>query len=241
MDAPVALVGSGEFLETTRPIDELLLAGRPRRAVFLPTAAAEEGADRIRYWLELGVAHFAAMDVEPVPLPVLDRADAARAELAGQVAGAGLIYLSGGNPGYLADTLRDSAVWRAILDAHRGGAALAGCSAGAMALCAAADDVRAPGRFSGRGLGLLPHLAVIPHFDRSGGLAHRLARAVLERAPKGVHVVGIDEETALVGGPERFSVVGRRAVWELDRDGAAVRRGPGEDVELTARAVTPPG
>ena len=39
------------------------------------------------------------MGVEPVPLEVLDREDAERPELAAKVAGAGLVYLSGGNPG----------------------------------------------------------------------------------------------------------------------------------------------
>ena len=34
-----------------------------------------------------------------------------------RVAGAGLVYLSGGNPLYLTETLRDSAVWHAIVEA----------------------------------------------------------------------------------------------------------------------------
>ena len=75
---PVALVGSGEFLEVMVPLDAELLAGRPQRAVFLPTASAEEGADRVKYWMDLGTAHYAAMGVEPVALPVLDREDAER-------------------------------------------------------------------------------------------------------------------------------------------------------------------
>ena len=102
-------MGSGEFLEVMVAVDAELLAGRPQRAVFLPTAAAEEGAERVRYWIDLGMAHYAAMGVEPVPLEVLDRDDAERPELAAQVAGAGLVYLSGGNPGYLAHTLAGTA------------------------------------------------------------------------------------------------------------------------------------
>ena len=109
-------------------VDRSLLVGQPGRAVFLPTAAAEEGEDTVRYWLELGGRHFERLGVEPVPLPVLTREDASRAELAELVAGAGLVYLSGGNPGYLAATLRGTLVWEAILAAWRGGAALAGCS-----------------------------------------------------------------------------------------------------------------
>src|ERR1035441_6637085 len=130
---PVALVGSGEFLEQMVPVDAELLEGRPPRAVFLPTAAAEEGPQRVNYWTDLGPSHYSARGVEPVPLMVLDREDAERPELAAKVAGAGLVYLSGGNPGYLAHTLAGTAVWEAILEAWRSGAAIAGCSAGARA------------------------------------------------------------------------------------------------------------
>ena len=237
MPGPVALVGSGEFLDVMRAVDEALLAGRRRRAVFLPTAAAEEGPERVGYWIELGRAHFAAMDVEAVPLRVLGRADAERADLAAAVGGAGLVYLSGGNPGYLADTLRGTAVWRAILDAHEAGAALAGCSAGACALSRVSADFRNPGRFSGRGLGVVPRVAVIPHFDRFSGFAPHLADELLRTAPGDTEVIGIDEETALVGGPERFEVMGRQAAWLLGRDGTRRRYGPGDQVSLAGQAV----
>jgi cyanophycinase len=134
--------------------------------VFLPTAAAPEGAERVEYWMQLGLEHYARMDVEAEALLVLDRVDADRKDLAARVAGAGLVYLSGGNPAYLTDTLRDSAVWDAIRRAWASGAALAGCSAGAIALTAVVRD-----RFSADAplrpaLGVVPHLAVLPHFDR---------------------------------------------------------------------------
>ena len=74
------------------------------------------------------------LGVEQVIVDVRTRADAENPDLAAKIDGAGLIYLSGGNPAYFADTLRDTAVWAAIVAAHRAGAALAGCSAGAMAL-----------------------------------------------------------------------------------------------------------
>ena len=46
--------------------------------------------------------------------------------LAAEVAGAGLVYFSGGNPGYLAASLRDTALWWAVVEAWQAGAALAG-------------------------------------------------------------------------------------------------------------------
>ena len=234
---PVALVGSGEFLEVMVPVDAELLAGRPQRAVFLPTASAEEGSERVRYWIELATAHYASMGVEPVPLEVLDREDAERPDLASRVAGAGLVYLSGGNPGYLAHTLAGTAVWRAIIEAWRAGAALAGCSAGACALSRIADDFRRPGRYSGEGLAVVPQLVVIPHFDRFEDWRPGLADEMLARTPPDAVLVGIDEETALVGEGASFRVRGEKSVWRIECDGTRTQFKPGEQVEL---AVTAP-
>ncbi len=234
MSGPVALVGSGEFLEAMRAVDEELLAGRPRRAVFLPTAAAQEGDERISYWLDLGIGHYQAMGVEPIPVPVLSRRDAEDEELASIIAtaDAGLVYLSGGDPGYLADTLRDTAVWQAIHAAWEAGAALAGCSAGACALSAVANHVRDRSAGLSAGLGVVPQLVVIPHFDRIERWAPGIVESALEQAPSGTTVIGVDEETALVGGPTSFVVRGRQAAWRLDRDGNRLRFAAGEEVEI---------
>lgn len=238
MSGPVALVGSGEFLDVMRPIDEALLEGRARRAVILPTAAAEDGAERVDYWIELGRSHFAAMDVEPVALRVLNRRDADDVSLARQIEGAGLVYLSGGNPGYLADTLRHTALWQAVLTAWQDGCALAGCSAGACALTAVADDFREPGRFSGAGLGVIGQIATIPHFDRFDAFAPHLAHDMVASAPDGVTVVGIEEETALVGGPSHWRVAGRQGVWLLSRDGERRRFSSGEELLVPPTPAT---
>src|ERR1700722_14537237 len=95
---PVALVGSGEFLAVMEPVDAMLLEGRPRRAVVVPTAAAREGDARVSYWLELGRAHYPTMGVEPVLLDVRTRPDAEVPATVAAVAGAGLVSLSGGDP-----------------------------------------------------------------------------------------------------------------------------------------------
>jgi cyanophycinase-like exopeptidase len=228
----VALVGSGEYLEAMVEVDRELLSGRPPRAVFLPTAAAEEGPDTIRYWIELGSAHFEALGVEPVALEVLTRDDADRPEFAAQIAGAGLIYLSGGNPGYLADTLRGTAVWAAIVAEWQAGASIAGCSAGACALSRIAQDVRNPGRSQGEGLGVVAELAVIPHFDRIVDWVPDIAERFLMAAPEGVTVVGVDEETALVGNSGRFVVAGRQAAWVLAAGAESTRYDAGSVLEI---------
>jgi cyanophycinase len=211
----LALVGSGEYLPSMLEVERDLLAGRPPRYVQIPTAAGREGADRLAYWMDLGRRQAERLGVEAVPLIVTNRAEADDPAVAAQVAGAGLIYLSGGSPGFLADTLRDTALWRAIVAAWESGASLAGCSAGAMAMADQVPDLRHP-RGGGRaGLGLLPRLQVLPHFDRMlGRMPDLLARPLLRPSP-GVTLVGVDEETALVGGPETFVVAGHQSAWVL--------------------------
>lgn len=233
---PIALVGSGEYLPVMDAIDRALLAGRPARMVQLATAAAPEGPDRLAWWHDLGRRAAERLDVEQVVVPVIDRASADDAANAALVAGAGLIYLSGGNPPFLAATLRGSRVWTAIETTWRTGAALAGCSAGAMAMTGQVPDVRNPLRAPERGLNVVPQLRVIPHFDR---FARRMPTRALRRlaaSVPGVTVLGIDEETALVGGPDEWQVQGRRSVWELSSNGR-VEYSAGALLRLPERAA----
>jgi cyanophycinase len=208
------------------PVDAGLLAGRPARAVFLPTAAGEEGPERVDHWLRLGTEHYRRLGAIPVPLKVLDRRDADDEGLAAQVAGAGLVYLSGGNPGYLADTLRGTVVLEAILAAWRAGAALAGCSAGACALTEVADDIR---RGAARpGLGVVPGLVVLPHFDRIERWRPGIVADNAGRLRAGQTLVGIDEDTALTSGDGGWRVEGRQQVWILGPDGQRAGHAAGE-------------
>jgi cyanophycinase len=214
----LALVGSGEYLPQMAEIEAGLLAGRPPRYVQLATAAVPDGPDVVERWHKLGISQAERLGVEPVIIPVKDRADADDPDMAWLVAGAGLVYLSGGDPAYLADALRHSAVWTAIVEAWRAGAALAGCSAGAMVLTAWVPRLRNPGQEGTPGLGLLPHLRVIPHFDLFAARWPDLLERFLSPSGTGFTVVGVEEETALVGGPHDWTVQGRQSVWRLSRD-----------------------
>jgi cyanophycinase len=215
---PLALVGSGEYLPVMAGVEGMLLAGRAARYVQIPTAAAPEGERSLRRWLDLGAKQAARLGVEQVPVLVRNRDDADSPDLAALIEGAGLIYLSGGNPGFLARTLRGTLVWAAVLAAWQAGSALAGCSAGAMALTGWVPSIRDLHREPDPGLAVLPHVRVLPHFDKMLGWAPDiLARAAL-RPPAGVTVLGIDEDTAavdLTGTGRTWQVHGRQQVWEL--------------------------
>jgi cyanophycinase-like exopeptidase len=210
----LALVGSGEYTPAMLEVEAGLIAGRAPRYVQIPTAASAEGEQRLHYWVELGKAQAGRLGVEAVPLIVRTREDAADPDIVAQVAGAGLIYLSGGSPTLLARILRDTPLWSAVVAEWRGGAALAGCSAGAMAMATHVPEMRRPGRPGEAGLGLLPQIRVLPHFDRMLGWMPDVLTRPFFRA-EDVHIVGIDEDTAIVGGPEDFTVQGRQSAWLL--------------------------
>ena len=125
----IALVGSGEYLPVMHDIEGWLLEGRPAKYVQIATAAAPEGDTSLAHWHDLGAQAAQRLGAEQVVLDVRDRNDANDQRWVDLIAGAGLIYLSGGNPSYLSDTLRNSLVWNAIVHEWRNGASLAGCSA----------------------------------------------------------------------------------------------------------------
>ena len=216
---PLALVGSGEYLPVMAGVEGALIQGRPRRYVQIPTAAAPEGRRRLRYWLDLGAAQAERLGVEQVPVVVRDRDEAGSEDLAALVHGAGLIYLSGGDPLFLARTLRGTRVWAAAEAAWRSGAALAGCSAGAIALTDWVPAVRVPAAEPGHGLGIVSRLRVLPHFDKLRSWAPELVMRATAGPPPGTTVIGIDEDTAIVdlaGDGRSWQVHGRQQAWVLD-------------------------
>jgi cyanophycinase len=217
-------VGSGEYLPVMTGVEGLLLDGRADRYVQIPTAAAPEGDQRLQYWLDLGAAQAERLGVQQIPVVARDRGEADAPDLAARVEGAGLVYLSGGNPAYLAQTLRGTRLWQAVLAAWRSGSALAGCSAGAIALTGWVPSMRARNRDPDPGLGVLPQLRVLPHFDRMLGWAPDLPDHAVRGAPAGTTVIGIDEDTALVdltGAGHAWRVHGRQQAWAL-ADGSRV-------------------
>ena len=207
-------------------VETRLIAGRNPIYVQIPTAAAPEGEASLAHWIELGQAQANRMGVTAVSVVTHDRNDAQDPRIAELVRGAGLIYLSGGNPSFLANTLRDTLLWQEIETAWRNGAALAGCSAGAMALADHIPALRLPTHSATHGVGLLPHLRVLPHFDLMfARLPDFLTRFM--KVPEGVSIVGIDEDTAIVGGPFEWEVQGRQSAW-LFVDGHRKEFKPGQ-------------
>lgn len=193
MSGTIALVGGAEWREGCTFDTELLRASGADEVVVLPTAAAYEHPERV---VEAAAKHFTTLGASVRGLMVLRRTDAEDAANAEVVRHARFVYLSGGSPMHLRSVLKASAVWDALLELWQAGGVVAGSSAGAMVLTDPMVDTRG-GAFT-VGLGLVEQLAVIPHFDAwSEEKAHR----TLELAPRGVPIVGIHEQTALIRQP----------------------------------------
>jgi cyanophycinase len=98
---------------------------------------------------------------------------------------------------HLRSVLKDSPAWEALVSAWREGAVVAGSSAGAMVLCDPMVDPR--GGALTLGLGLIDHLAVLPHYDT---WSEEKAARTVELATGHLRIAAIDERTALIRDPE---------------------------------------
>ncbi len=243
---PVALVGSGEYLNVMDTTDGYLLetlgGADNARVALLPTASGLE-ANKPTYWNNLGLHHFSQLGVQDIrATTILDRASAHQPEQLALLQGANFYYFSGGNPQHTIETLRDTPAWEIISSAYQQGAVLAGCSAGAMMLSRYTIAMREV--MSGQkprwidALAIVPGLVVFPHFDRMSRFLDRSElRLLITDLPDGILVAGIDENTALVrlqtdANKARWRVMGQQAVHLFEKNAPDRTLQVGEEVVL---------
>jgi len=171
-----------------------LAGGFDALVCIIPAAAAPDsnhnhaGNHGIRWFHKLGAKNVFTVNV-------IDTASANDPSLADLIRNSQLIYLLGGFPRYLGETLASSLCWHAALEACEHGAVIAGSSAGAMVLCEHYYDPYEKTLL--RGLNLIPNACVIPHHNNLGKdwrdqLRHLLPNATL---------IGIDERTGMINDP----------------------------------------
>jgi cyanophycinase-like exopeptidase len=218
-----ALLGSGEFLPWSAEVDRWVLerASGDGRVLILPTASAKEGDKVFDGWASQGLSHFEAADIPAEIVPLKTREDAARPDLVERLEGASVAYFSGGNPAFLASVISDTPFWVALRGAMDRGLAYVGCSAGVACLGDQApdsdasefgDDLWQPG------LGVFPGVWFGPHWDALDSYVPGLTGFIVASVPAGRTLLAIDEDTALVGDGDEWSVLGRSAA-HIYRDG----------------------
>ncbi len=211
------LLGSGEFDPWAEDVDRWLLE-RARtghgRVLILPTASAAEGDDVFDGWAEKGLKHYRGMGVRAEVVPLKNREDAGRPEFVAKLDDAAMVFFSGGNPAYMAATLGGTAFWLALLAALDRGLAYGGCSAGVASLAETApdsdareigDDLWKPG------LGLFRDVVFGPHWEMLDSWVPGARDFIVASVQPGGRLLGIDENTAVVGDGSEWAVIGAGA------------------------------
>jgi cyanophycinase len=194
---PLALVGGDELKPGNEPHDELLVRAADSGPAFILATAAREHPEVA---VSNAVAWFDRLGLPVTELAARGKTDTTSAENSERARSGRFFYLVGGDPGRVPKILAGTPLWDAIVAAWRDGAALGGSSAGAMAL----GDwtlvrARMPGDAQRRylpALGLVPRVAVIPHFDTFGQRWVASALSAAERPD--VVLPGVDERSAAV-------------------------------------------
>jgi cyanophycinase len=224
----VLLEGGAEFGGSMSEPDlrAIQLAGGPDAPIaILPTAAAPDnnhrraGNNGAQWFRSLGASH---IDI----VPVIDRSSANDPALAARIRSARFIYMLGGFPGHLGETLKGSLVWQAALEAYEQGTVIGGSSAGAMVMCEHYYDPYQSKVLEG--LKLLPNSVIIPHHNSSGSSwAERLAAELPEDT-----LIGIDERTGLLNEPSGSWTVYGAGMVTLYHDGQTTVHRRGETFQI---------
>jgi cyanophycinase len=222
MNGSLALVGSGEYLPAMAEFEKSLLEdgiknGKENIYIQIPTAAAQESSSRLEYWKDLGQKQALAIGAKPLFLPIYTRDDAQNMNFVNQISDGALIYMSGGDPHYLATTLINTPIWQAIVKNWQSGGSLAGCSAGAMVLSSQIPNFRLSRAEPTAGLNLIPNIRVIPHFNKFFKWIPESAAKLLMHVPDDSILIGIDELTAIVkrSGSDFWQVYGQAKLHTL--------------------------
>jgi len=226
---PLALVGGDELHPGNEEQDRVLAeAAGDGPAYVVATAAGRQRPDlAVRH----AVQWFGTLGLTVEELPATKRSHATSAEIVERARRGRFFYLVGGDPGLVPKTLAGSPVWDAIVAAWRDGAALAGSSAGAMAMgewTLIRDRMPGDDRRQYRpALGLVPSVAVLPHFETFG---HRWVESAQAAAPRDdVVLLGVDERSAAVWQDGRWRAYGPGAVTLIST--GAARFGSGSEIE----------
>ena len=207
MTSTVCLQGGGEFSPGCRTMDAELVR-RANGRVVVSALAGSPGSD-YRTATANGVRHFRALGAaDAVGAPDARDDPAAAIEI---LRTARLLVLPGGSPTRLLEALQQTAVGQLVAELLADDGVVMGASAGAMVLCpwtVLPDRRGAQGPVVEPGLGLVPGIAVLPHW-RAGSDRGDWERAITARAGDGVQLLGLPEESGVIVEGTSFTAVGQ--------------------------------
>ena len=202
MTGRLALVGGDEFRPGCETMDAAILAaaGSSNPTVLIvPTAAAFENPARAA---DNGVRHFTSLGADASPLMVLNHDDAMDPAIAAEIESTDVVYLTGGNPAHLLESIQGSLLLDAIEARLERGGIIAGSSAGAMVM---GSRMRFRGEWR-RTLGIASGIATLPHHERADPDA---VLQELRSAPGDLTAVfGIDGRAGALSDPDGWTALG---------------------------------
>jgi cyanophycinase len=214
------------------------LAGGPESAVILVLPMASEdavgtGNEQVAEFHQLGVKHVRSL--------VFARTEAHTERIRTNLVSATGIYFTGGDQSRLAQVLVGTPAATLLLERYRSGATIGGTSAGAAiqsALMITGNELPPTSKNDGftrirhqqveivPGLGFITNAIVDQHFI-ARRRQNRLLAATIEHP--GLLGLGIDEETAVIVGPDgQWDVLGERSVLVFDARRAQAIRTDGQ-------------
>jgi cyanophycinase len=217
---PVILIGGAEDKRRDRIILTRFVemaGGEDAHVVIISTASTLGDLATERYgelFEELGVNRVTG-------LRPLTREEANDPTVAGTLADATGIFLTGGNQVRLVSVVGGTRLEDALASAHDRGAVVGGTSAGASAVSTHMVAFGRPGASPkhrmihiSAGLGLVDGVVVDQHFEQRGRMGRLLAAVALSPRLIGI---GLDEDTAAVIYPDRtLEVLGKGSVTLVD-------------------------
>ena len=217
---PVILIGGAEDKRRDRVILTRFVemaGGEDAHVVVISTASTLGDLATERYgelFEEMGVPRVTG-------LRPLTREEANDPTVAGTLADATGVFLTGGNQVRLVSVVGGTRLEDALASAHDRGVVVAGTSAGASAVSTHMVAFGRPGASPkhrmihiSAGLGLVDGVVVDQHFEQRGRMGRLLAAVALSPRLIGI---GLDEDTAAIIYPDRtLEVVGKGSVTLVD-------------------------
>ena len=198
----ILLVGGGEFREECLAMDSYLLESLKKkhpRVAIIPTAAANQRPEKAA---ENGVRYFDSLGANANPILILNRDQAEDETYFSNIHEVDLIYLTGGDPKHLLETLYQTPFMATITESVSKGATLAGSSAGAMVL-----GSRMRFKQWMPAIGLISNTAVLPLHENS--IPETVLSENQSELQSGIELIGIDSATGVFLGDNGVKIAGK--------------------------------